>query len=96
VLVVEDERQAGELLEEYLTGAGYAVAHAWDGEKAVQLARQLRPAALTLDIMLPKKSGWDVLAELKSAPETRDIPVIIVSISDDLQLGFSLGRWSIS
>lgn len=91
VLVVEDERQAGELLEEYLKSGGYAVAHAWDGEKAVPLVRQLRPAAITLDILLPKKSGWDVLAELKTLPETRDIPVIIVSVSDDLQLGFSLG-----
>jgi CheY-like chemotaxis protein len=91
VLIVEDERQAGELLEEYLTSDGYAVAHAWDGEEAIRLARQLRPHAITLDILLPKKSGWEVLAELRAMPETKDIPVVVVSITDDLQLGFSLG-----
>jgi signal transduction histidine kinase/DNA-binding response OmpR family regulator len=91
VLVIEDDPAAGELLREYLSSGGYAVAHAWDGEQAIRLARELRPYAITLDIMLPKKSGWEVLSELKSNVETKEIPVVIISISDDLQLGFSLG-----
>jgi len=55
------------------------------------MARELRPYAITLDILLPKKDGWDVLAELKSLPETKDIPVVIVSITEDPQLGLNLG-----
>jgi PAS domain S-box-containing protein len=91
VLVVEDERQARELLTQYLSEAGYAIAYAVDGEQAIEMARKLKPCAITLDIILPKKDGWEALAELKSRPETKDIPVVIVSITDDGQLGFSLG-----
>jgi len=91
VLVAEDDPHAAELLEQYIGGAGYQVRHAFDGEQAVALARELHPAAITLDIMLPKKDGWSVLAELKSYPDTKAIPVVIVSITDDRQLGFSLG-----
>ncbi len=91
VLVVEDERNGGELMEEYLSSAGYRVAHAWDGEQAVRLARELKPSAVTLDILLPKKNGWEVLSELKADPATRDIPVVIVSVTSEKQLGFSLG-----
>ncbi len=91
VLVVEDERNASELLTLYLSEAGYTVAQAFDGEQGIEMARKLRPSAITLDILLPKKDGWETLAELKSLPETKDIPVVIVSITDDGQLGFSLG-----
>ena len=91
VLIAEDDLHASELLEQYITGAGYDVRHAFDGEQAVKLARELHPAAITLDIMLPKKDGWTVLGELKSLPDTKTIPVVIVSITDDRQLGFSLG-----
>ncbi len=91
VLVVEDDRAASELLAAYLSDAGYTVAHAFDGEQAVQMARERRPCAITLDIILPKKSGWEVLEELKSLSENKDIPVIVVSIIEDRQLGFSMG-----
>ncbi|MCX5719276.1 MAG: response regulator, partial [Nitrospirae bacterium] len=54
-------------------------------------AKELKPLAITLDIMMPKKDGWQVLRELKKTPETQDIPVIILSIVDNKRLGFSLG-----
>ena len=91
VLVVEDDPGAAELLAQYLSDAGYSVAHAFDGEQAIQMVRELKPYAITLDIILPKKDGWEVLNELKSHPETREIPVIVVSITEDRQLGFSMG-----
>ena len=92
VLVVEDDRQASELINQYLSEADYAVAQAFDGEQAIEMARELRPYAITLDILLPKKDGWEVLAELKSLPETKDIPVVILSITEDrLQFGLNLG-----
>jgi len=91
VLVVEDDRQASELISHYLSEADYAVARAFDGEQAIQMARELRPYAITLDILLPKKDGWEVLTELKSLPETKNIPVVIVSITEDRQLGLNLG-----
>jgi len=91
VLVVEDNRQARELIGQYLSEADYAVAHAIDGEQAIQMARELKPYAITLDILLPKKGGWEVLAELKSLPETKDIPVFIVSIVQNRPFGLNLG-----
>jgi DNA-binding response OmpR family regulator/nitrogen-specific signal transduction histidine kinase len=91
VLVVEDDRQASELISQYLSEADYAVAHAFDGKQAIQMARELKPYAITLDILLPKKSGWEVLAELKSLPETKDIPVLIVSITEKQKFGLNLG-----
>jgi signal transduction histidine kinase/CheY-like chemotaxis protein len=91
VLVVEDDEHARELLTHYLCSAGYSVAHARDGEEAVRVARELTPAVITLDVLLPKRDGWEVLRALKTYPETRQTPVIIVSITKDARLGFSLG-----
>jgi signal transduction histidine kinase/CheY-like chemotaxis protein len=91
ILVVEDEKQASELLTLYLEGGGYQVAYAFDGVGAIEKAKKLKPFAITLDIILPKKDGLDVLQELKSFPETKDIPVIIISIIENKELGLSLG-----
>ncbi|MBI2485826.1 MAG: GAF domain-containing protein, partial [Deltaproteobacteria bacterium] len=92
ILVVEDDNKAAEILEAYLRDAGYSVARAYNGEDALEKTRDLKPFAITLDILLPnKKDGWDVLKELKESPETRNIPVVIISVVDDKNLGFSLG-----
>ena len=91
VLVVEDDKQAGELLAHDLVQAGYRVAHAATGKQAVALAQQLRPDAITLDVLLPDQDGLKVLAQLKAIPETRTIPVVIVSLTEGRELGFSLG-----
>jgi len=91
ILVVEDDPTIGKLLALYLTQEGYHVDHATDGEEAIEKARLLKPFAITLDIMLPRKDGWEVLQKLKQIPETKDIPVVIVSIIENRDLGFSLG-----
>jgi signal transduction histidine kinase/CheY-like chemotaxis protein len=91
VLVVEDDPQTGELLGLWLNDASYRVARAFDGEQALRLARELKPYVITLDILLPKVDGWQVLQELKSDPATRDIPVIIISILERSRRGMELG-----
>lgn len=91
VLVVEDDRMAADLLTVYLNNAGYNVLVSPDGEDAVKKAKELHPFLITLDIMLPRKDGWDVLSELKKSHDTEDIPVVIVSIVDNAELGYSLG-----
>jgi PAS domain S-box-containing protein len=91
VLIVEDDKLAAELLAQDLAQAGYRVAHAATGEQAVALAHELRPDAITLDVLLPDQDGLKVLAQLKAAPETRAIPVVIVSLTEGRELGFSLG-----
>jgi signal transduction histidine kinase/CheY-like chemotaxis protein len=91
VLVVEDEPQAAELLRLYLEGTGCRVEVAWDGEEGFAKACQFHPALITLDLILPKLDGWDLLGRLKADPTTRDIPVVIVSIEEERGKGFTLG-----
>lgn len=91
ILIVEDDFSTSELLTLHLTQAGYKIAHAFDGEEAIDKAKKLQPFAITLDVLLPKKDGWEVLQELKSDPLTSDIPVIIHSIVDNKDLAFALG-----
>jgi CheY-like chemotaxis protein len=81
------------LLRENLAEAGYRVVGATTGDDGLQKARALRPFAITLDIMMPHKDGWEVLHELKADPATRDIPIIVVSIVDNKNLGYRLGAF---
>ena len=91
ILVVEDNPQAAKLLSLYLAQAGYKVLTAQNGSQALMLAAQHHPMAITLDLLLPDMDGWQVLTELKAMPNTRTIPVIIVSVLDRQALGFQLG-----
>jgi CheY-like chemotaxis protein len=74
-----------------LTEAGYQVEYATDGEEAIAKAAEIHPFAITLDILLPKKDGWQVLREMKTKPNLQSIPVIIVSVTEERQLAFGLG-----
>ncbi|MFO0752410.1 MAG: response regulator [Thermodesulfovibrionales bacterium] len=91
ILVVEDDLSTSEVLTLYLAQAGYRIAHAYSGTEAVHRVRELKPFAVLLDVMLPEKDGWEILQEVKSDPETKDIPVIITSVIDNRELGFALG-----
>ncbi|MEO8168373.1 MAG: response regulator, partial [bacterium] len=90
-LVIEDSPQAGELLRMHIESAGYRVEIARDGSDAIEKAKRLHPSIITLDLMLPLKDGWQVMKELKRHPLCKHIPIIIVSIIDEKNLGFSLG-----
>ncbi len=91
VLIVEDDANARELLTQYITTGGYRVVGARDGEEALRLARELKPDAVTLDMMLPRIDGMGVLASLKADPATADIPIVVVSVTEKSQLAFTLG-----
>jgi PAS domain S-box-containing protein len=91
VLCINDDSQAIKLYERYLVPGGYKVEALTDPEKAHRMAKKVKPFAITLDIMMPGFDGWQVVRDLKSDPETRDIPVIICSIVEDEEKGFSLG-----
>jgi signal transduction histidine kinase/CheY-like chemotaxis protein len=91
ILVVDDEAEALEILNNYLSPAGYAVVNAHGGQQALQLARQLRPDLITLDILMPDLDGWQVLERLRSDPATNDIPVVTVSIIDQEPRALQMG-----
>jgi len=91
ILVVDDDPTVVDLLSRNLVREGYRVRTSLDGREALGLARELRPRLITLDVMMPSMDGWSVLSALKSDPATHDIPVVMASIVDDKQMGFSLG-----
>lgn len=93
ILCIDDEAEARELLRGYLSDEGYQVVMARSGAEGLALAIQIKPFAITLDIQMPSRDGWSVLEELKSAENTRDIPVLVISIMDNQALGYRLGAF---
>jgi DNA-binding response OmpR family regulator len=91
VLVIDDDPAVRELMQRSLAKDGFRVEVAADGASGLALARQHNPAVITLDVMMPHQDGWSVLGALKTDPATANIPVIMLTIVDDKQLGFALG-----
>ncbi len=91
ILAIDDDPQVISLYERYLQPQGYEVVALSEPANALERVKQLKPFAVTLDIMMPGIDGWQVLDSLKGDPETRHIPVILCSIIEDLEKGFSLG-----
>ncbi len=91
VIVVEDEDLEHATLAAYLQAAAYVPIRARNADEALRLVRSIRPVAITLDIVLPGAQGWDVLRALKADASTASIPVIIISMIDNRELGLALG-----
>ncbi len=93
VLVIDDDPNAIYLLRENLADGGYQVVGATSSDDGLRKARDLRPDAISLDILMPDKDGWQVLKELKADPLTRDIPIIILSIVDEKTRAYRMGAF---
>jgi len=91
VLVIDDEAAVRDLMQRFLTREGFRVVTAPGGEEGLRRARELRPDAITLDVMMPGMDGWAVLSALKADAAVADIPVIMLTIVDDKNLGYALG-----
>jgi PAS domain S-box-containing protein len=91
VLVIEDDRVTAQLIQSQLASAGYQVTLCEEPQNALDIAAQLQPSAITLDIVMKPKNGWEVLTQLKRDPRTADIPLIVVSIVDQPSMGTLLG-----
>jgi signal transduction histidine kinase/CheY-like chemotaxis protein/HAMP domain-containing protein len=91
VLVVDDDATARELIAEHLKAEGFSVVTAAGGLEGLKLAKELRPIAITLDVMMPDLDGWSVLAALRQDPELAEIPVIMITILDEHRRGVALG-----
>lgn len=97
ILVVEDDGFLMKIYEIKLKQEGHLVIKAVDGEQAVALTKSEKPDLILLDLILPKKSGFDVLDEIKADPETKDIPVVILSNlgqEEDMKKGLDKGASS--
>ena len=91
VLVIDDDQDTADILKRNLAKSGYEVIVAHSGAAGLELARKMKPAAITLDVMMPGMDGWSVLTALKADPVTAKIPVIMVTMLQDRQMGFTLG-----
>jgi CheY-like chemotaxis protein len=91
ILVIDDDAIDLDLVQRVLTREGYRVATALDPHEGLQLARSIKPAAIILDVLMPEMDGWNVLKVLKAHETLRDCPVILSTVSDDIQKGRELG-----
>jgi CheY-like chemotaxis protein len=91
VLVIDDDDAVRDLLERFLGSEGFRVVSAGGGEEGLRLARELRPEVITLDAIMPGMDGWAVLSKLKADPDVSGIPVVMLTIIDDKNMGYALG-----
>ena len=91
VLIIDDSTADCDVISRMLAREGYRASAAHDGDAGLKLARELQPDLILLDVMMPTVDGWTVLTRLKADPQLAVIPVVIISITDDRQVGISLG-----
>lgn len=91
VLVIDDEHTVRDLMKRFLSKEGFWVETAPNGEEGIRLARELHPHVITLDVMMPGMDGWAVLSAIKADPELTEIPIIMLTIVDEKNLGYTLG-----
>lgn len=94
VLSIEDDKFLSSLVAKKLGAAGFEMIHATNGEDALKMVKDEKPAIILLDILLPEMSGFEVLEKLKEDPETKDIPVLLFSNlgqREDIDKGIKLG-----
>ncbi|MCG8605393.1 PAS domain S-box protein, partial [bacterium] len=91
ILVVDDEQEAVYMIRQYLSRSRYQLIFPQNGEDVLELAKKYKPYAITLDLVMPKKSGWQVLKSLKQDAQTRNIPVIIISVIIEKERAFEMG-----
>jgi CheY-like chemotaxis protein len=93
VLVIDDDPNVAYLLRENLAEAGYRVIGAGSADEGRQKARELKPFAITLDILMPQQDGWQMLHQLKTDANLQDIPIIVLSVVDNKELAYRLGAF---
>jgi DNA-binding response OmpR family regulator/anti-sigma regulatory factor (Ser/Thr protein kinase) len=91
ILVIEDDRAAAQLIQSHLTSAGYEVVLCNQPDRALQMAVELQPSAVTMDVIMRPVNGWELLSAFKADPRTAKMPVVLVTIIDQPATGASLG-----
>ena len=91
VLIIDDDKDMLEMVYRHLTQAGFKVVTCQDGQQGLDLAQKIRPSAILLDVLMPKMDGWTVLGKLKDDPLVKDVPVIMLTMHDNENIGYALG-----
>lgn len=79
ILIIEDDKNLAQALESSFTDAGYSVVLSYNGKEGLAKAAEMQPSVILLDVLIPDVIGWDVLKQLKSTEQTKNIPVIVDS-----------------
>jgi signal transduction histidine kinase/DNA-binding response OmpR family regulator len=91
ILVIDDDPEASDIIRRFLEKDGFTAVTAGSGEEGLRLAHEIRPVAITLDVMMPDMDGWSVLRALKADPGLCEVPVVMLTMVDDKTRGYSLG-----
>ena len=91
VLVIDDDPNAQELMKKFLIKENYSVLQATSGSDGIDLASKYQPDLITLDVMMPEMDGWEVLSSLQRNDNTKNIPVIMLTMANEPDIGYSLG-----
>ncbi|MFM1904385.1 MAG: hypothetical protein RLZZ440_2285 [Planctomycetota bacterium] len=91
ILVIDDDPNVLELMDRFLTKEGFTVHLAANGRDGVEMARRLRPMAVTTDVMMPEMDGWAVVTALRNDPATAQIPVVVVTVTDNREMSAAVG-----
>jgi len=91
LLVIDDNPDMVQLIARFVSGQGYTVLGAHGVDEGIALARQHRPRAIILDVMMPERDGWDALQVLKNHPATESVPVVVCTILAESELALALG-----
>ncbi len=91
VLLIDDDPTVHDLVRRFLQKEGFNIAGAMNGAEGLELARTLQPSIIVLDVMMPTMDGWSVLTRLKGDPEVSEIPVVMLTMVNNMEMGFSLG-----
>src|SRR5258707_3110195 len=91
IVIIDEDATVRDVIGRFLEREGFSVVKADGGKEGLRLARELRPAAVTRDIMMPDLEGWTVLAAIKGDPELVDLPVVLMTIVDEKNRGYALG-----
>lgn len=91
VLVIDDDPTIHDLLKRLLQRQGFTVNGVQSGREGLQVAREIKPDVIILDVMMPEMDGWNVLSSLKNDSVLSEIPVVMLSMIEDKHMGFALG-----
>jgi CheY-like chemotaxis protein len=89
--VVDDQKPTQQMFQRFLSHSAYQVVGTTDPREAISLATQLKPSLITLDVMMPKVDGWEILQALKTDIQTKDIPILVCSAWEEPEFAQSLG-----
>ena len=94
--MIDDDDASRDLMIRHLQREGFTAVAASSGAQGLRIAREIRPAAITLDVVMPQMDGWAVLTAIKADPDLAAIPVIMLSMLDEKGMGYAWGQRIIS